>query len=296
MFVREMRCCSVVTVIVDCFMVCLCVVMDLVMEARRRIEEAEPIEQVEAGEVETALPDPPAVASDEAEESRSQVDEVPALPSDVCGDGMEAGVELMETGDQEATLPAQVTTNSADTGAEDTEASSSTGQSVNGKNVKNSEGYKCSQCQKQYKDKQYFRQHLRNHQFGKQHKCQCGKEFEHRGHLKKHIKYQHSSEKIVCHQCNKEFRSHASLKEHVTVFHEKKDRLYSKELKEEAMNLVGELGKAETARRLGISYSAVSHWETKAKKTFTCTHCGKQLSDSTRLKNHIKRKHENLNE
>ena len=125
-------------------------------------------------------------------------------------------------------------------------------------------------------------------------KCQhCDKEFEHSGHMKKHIKDQHSSEKFACQQCGKEFRNHANFKEHIRVFHEKKDKFYSKELKEEAMKLIGEVGKTETARRLNMSYSAIIRLENK-KKSFTCAHCGKDFCDSTRLKNHMRRKHENL--
>ena len=123
-----------------------------------------------ADSVEATLPGP---ASAVEMESSFQVDVLGGDGSDV---GL--GVELMETEDQEAevTLPAQVTTSpviasAADTGAEDAEASA--GQSVSGENVENSDctkHYKCSVCQKQYRDKQYYRQHLKNHQYGKQYK------------------------------------------------------------------------------------------------------------------------------
>ena len=123
-----------------------------------------------ADSVEATLPVP---ASAVEMESSFQVDVLGGDGSDV---GL--GVELMETADKEVevTLPAQVTTSpviasAADTGAEDAEASA--GQSVNGENVENSDctkHYKCSVCQKQYRDKQYYRQHLKNHQYGKQYK------------------------------------------------------------------------------------------------------------------------------
>ena len=68
---------------------------------------------------------------------------------------------------------------------------------------------------------------------------------------------QHSSEKLACQQCGKEFKSKANLKEHERVFHEKKTKFYSKEFKQEALNLFEKLGsKAETARQLNITWNA----------------------------------------
>ena len=155
-------------------------------------------------------------------------------------------------------------------------------------------GHKCSVCLKSFKNKGYYRQHLKTHQYGRQFKCQqCPSTFEHSSHLKKHVTDQHSSEKLACQQCGKEFKSQANLKEHERVFHEKKTKFYSKEFKQEALNLFGKLGsKAETARQLNITWNALNNW-VNASKTFTCNFYGKQLCDSTRLKYHIRRKHGN---
>ena len=187
-------------------------------------------------------------------------------------------------------LPGSTPDTAADTGVEEGSVQEP-GSSTGGQNV----GYKCSVCLKLFKNKGYYRQHLKTHQYGRQFKCQlCEKTFEHRSHLKDHIKDQHSPEKLACQKCGKEFKSHANLKEHETVFHEKKNKFYSAELKEEALKLVGKLGsKAEAARQLNITWNALNNWVMTASKTFTCNFCGKQLCDSTRLKYHIRRKHGN---
>ena len=112
--------------------------MDLVMEARRRIEEAEPIEPVEAGAVETALPEDVVSGEDtvagEMETDSGQVTEMPALDCAVGGGGEDTGAELLEAEAQDLPGPALAT--GADTGAEETESivqepsSSTGGQSV----------------------------------------------------------------------------------------------------------------------------------------------------------------------
>ena len=267
--------------------------MDLVMEARRRIEEAEPIEPVEAGAVEAALPEDVFSGEDVVAgemESSALVTEMPA-PDGVNVD-RDPGAEVLETEAQDLPRPALNTAAAPDTRAEEgsiQEPSTSTG----GQSV----GHKCSVCLKSFKHKGYYLQHLKTHQYGRQFKCQqCPSTFEHSSHLKNHIKDQHSLEKIACKQCGKEFRSSTNLKEHEKVFHAKKNKLYPIELKQEAFKLVGKLGVAETARQLKITRSAVNHWVTATKKTFTCNFCGKELCDSTRLKYHINRNHGKMNE
>ena len=78
------------------------------------------------------------------------------------------------------------------------------------------------------------------------------------------------------------------------VLHDKKDQKQSRELKQEALQLIKLHGKAETARRLNISYSSIKHWEAKEKKEFICKHCGKKLVDSTRLRNHERKMHDKI--
>ena len=212
----------------------------------------------------------------------------PALDCSEGGVDEDTRAEVLEAVTDAQDLPGSTPDTAADTGVEEGSVQEP-GSSTGGQSV----GHKCSVCLKSFKNKAYYRQHLKTHQYGRQFKCQlCEKTFEHRSHLKDHIKDRHSPEKLACQKCGKEFKYHANLKEHETVFHEKKNKFYSAEFKEEALKLVGKLGsKAEAARQLNITSSALKHWASK--KTFTCNFCGKQLCDSTRLKNHIKRKHEN---
>ena len=61
---------------------------------------------------------------------------------------------------------------------------------------------------------------------------------------------------------------------------------YSDEIKQEALELLKKYSKAETARKLKVTYSAIKNWAIKSKKSFNCSLCGKKLCDSTRLKKH----------
>ena len=244
-----------------------------------------------AEEAEAALPEDVVSGEDAMAgemESSALVTEMPAPDGDNVNRDTRA--EVLETEAQDLPRPALNT--AANTGAEEGSVQEP-GSSTGGRSV----GHKCTVCLKTFKHKGYYRQHLKTHQFGRQFKCQqCPSTFEHSSHLKNHIKDQHSIEKIACKQCGKEFRSNTNLKEHEKVFHEKKNKLYPIELKQEALKLVGKLGVAETARQLKITRSAVNHWVTATKKTFTCNFCGKELCDSTRLKYHINRNHGKMNE
>ena len=172
-----------------------------------------------------------------------------------------------------------------DTGAEESsvqEASTSTGGL-----------FKCSVCMKSFKNKSYYRFHHQSHIFGNKFKCRhCDKSFSHKKTLNQHEKQQHDpdQEQIVCPVCGKHFKSHIYLKNHM-VLHDKKDKKQSRELKQEALQLIKLHGKAETARRLNISYSSIKHWEAKEKNDYTCNHCGKKLVDSTRLREHERKMH-----
>ena len=81
------------------------------------------------------------------------------------------------------------------------------------------------------------------------------------------------------------------------VLHQQKEpytgkfKTYSKEQKQEALSLAEKVGKAEASRKLNITYSAINNWEAAAKKTHCCSECGKALSDSTKLRDHERRKH-----
>merc|ERR1711952_325642 len=120
------------------------------MEARRRIEEAEPIEPVEAEMVEAALPEDMVSGEDVVAgemESSALVTEMPAPD----GDNVDRDTEAEEGSVQEP------------------------GSSTGGRSV----GHKCTVCLKTFKHKGYYRQHLKTHQYGRQFKCQqCPSTFE----------------------------------------------------------------------------------------------------------------------
>ena len=188
---------------------------------------------------------------------------MPALASDMgnagyaeAGEETETVTEAQEsvTEAQESVLAAEdeVAGDDADTEAGEeenivTEASSSTGQSRSGE-----KRYKCTVCEKSFKTKQYYRHHQRSHLFGPEWKCgSCEKSFTHKCILKQHEQQMHASneDRILCPQCGKQFRSKPNLKQHMVV-HEKKEEKYSKEMKQEALQLIKKHGKAEAARRL----------------------------------------------
>ena len=125
--------------------------MDLVMEARRRIEEAEPIEPVEAGAVEAALPEDVFSGEDVVAgemESSALVTEMPALDCSEGGDYEDTGAEVLETVSEAQDLLGSPLDTAADTGVEECSVeepcSSTGGQSV---------GHKCSVCLKTFKHK-----------------------------------------------------------------------------------------------------------------------------------------------
>ena len=230
---------------------------------------------------------------------------MPALATDMSNAGYaEAREEVEETETvteaQESVLPAQdeVAGDDADNGAGEagnivTEASSST-TSETGRGEKR---FKCTVCEKTFKTKHYYREHLKSHVFGGPHyKCGiCEKSFSHKSILKKHEQEKHApdEEKILCPQCGKQFRSQTTLKRHM-VLHDKKE--YSEELKQEALQLIKKHGKAEAARRLQIPYSAIMRWETQSIKSFSCSYCGKELSEYSKLKKHEMKVHGKMSE
>ena len=221
---------------------------------------------------------------------------MPALATDMSNAGYaEAREEVEETETvtevQESVLPAQdeVAGDDADNGAGEaenivTEASSSTV----GQRGKAEKRYKCTVCEKSYARKQYLREHQKAHLFGPEWKCgSCDKTFTHKCILKQHEQQMHASEedRILCPQCGKQFRSKPNLKQHMVV-HEKKEENYSKEMKQEALQLIKKHGKAEGARRLKVSYSAIKRWELQSRKCCICSICGKELSEYSKLKQH----------
>ena len=119
-----------------------------------------------------------------------------------------------------------------------------------------------------------------------------------KSHLNNHEKFtcKHASTKLACPECDKEFRAPQALRYHM-VLHEQpergaggsynaKDTRYSDEIKQEALELLKKYSKAETAKMLKVTYSAITNWANSGKKSFKCSRCGKKLCDSTRLKKH----------
>ena len=101
------------------------------------------------------------------------------------------------------------------------------------------------------------------------------------------MKYLHPEDSGVllkCNDCGKKFKHPQSLKEHM-FRHELGEKTHSAEEKKEALELVEQIGKAKAAKRLGISYRTLAYWESRKQK-FVCHFCGKELSSSTRLKEH----------
>ena len=168
-------------------------------------------------------------------------------------------------------------------------------QGSNEKSEKNK--YECTVCGKKFARKQYYRIHHQAHFLGAKYNCpKCDKKFEHKKHLIYHLKYLHPEDSGVllkCNDCGKKFKHPQSLKEHM-FRHELGEKTHSAEEKKEALELVEQIGKAKAAKRLGISYRALAYWESRKQK-FVCHFCGKELSSSTRLKEHDKSQHNQHN-
>ena len=161
------------------------------------------------------------------------------------------------------------------------------------------EKFTCPVCEKEFKNQLYYREHFKSHKYGKKHKCRkCDSTFYMKSHLNNHEKFtcKHASTKLACPECDKEFRAPQALRYHM-VLHEQpergaggsyntKDMRYSDEIKQEALELLKKYSKAETAKMLKVTYSAITNWANSGKKSFKCSRCGKKLCDSTRLKKH----------
>ena len=160
----------------------------------------------------------------------------------------------------------------------------------------NKEKFTCPVCEKEFRHRYYYRAHFKSHKYGKQFKCEkCDSAFNMKTQLHTHKKFKckYVSTKVACPECGKEFRNPSNLKYHM-VLHEQPERVgmhnmkYSDEIKQEALELLKKYSKAETARKLKVTYSAITNWYTSSKKSFNCNLCGKRLSDNTRLRRHEK--------
>ena len=161
-------------------------------------------------------------------------------------------------------------------------------------NTHNVEKFSCPICEKEFRQRQYYREHFKSHKYGKQFKCEkCDSTFSMKSQFLKHEKFQckYVSTKVACPECSKEFRNPSNLRYHM-VLHDQPERVgthnmrYSDEIKQEALELLKKYSKAETARKLKVTYSAVNNWDCNSKKSFNCSHCGKKMCDSTHLRRH----------
>jgi len=84
--------------------------------------------------------------------------------------------------------------------------------------------YKCSYCDKKFKQVGHVNHHERSHTENYKYECvECGKKFYQKSHLKEHINVHTGRKPLQCHLCNKTFSSRSGLKAHNLVHAGRKD-------------------------------------------------------------------------
>jgi len=84
--------------------------------------------------------------------------------------------------------------------------------------------YKCSYCDKKFKQVGHVNHHERSHTENFKYECvECGKKFYQKSHLKEHINIHTGHKPLQCDACNKRFSSRSGLKAHNLVHSGKKD-------------------------------------------------------------------------
>ncbi|XP_041830687.1 uncharacterized protein LOC121632933 [Melanotaenia boesemani] len=133
--------------------------------------------------------------------------------------------------------------------------------------------FSCSECSKQFVNKQSFKSHMRIHRGEQPFACICcGKRFNHNSHLKTHMRVHTGEKPFSCDICRKRFSERGSLSSHMRVHTGEKP-----------------FGCHVCGKTFSERGSLSSHMRVHTgEKPFACEDCGKRFNQNANLKTHMR--------
>jgi hypothetical protein len=136
--------------------------------------------------------------------------------------------------------------------------------------------FQCDQCEKSFRQKRYFKQHMINAHSGITYSCDiCGEDFAYTQTLDNHIMKIHKKElNFPCEQCGKQFVCSNSLKSHQEIHAEPENAQ------------CGECGKIFKRKKELRTHILKKHEKPEKKKECKFNGCGKRFHIASELRSH----------